>query len=175
MVGGISIMRGRSAMIRKSLITGLLISTTLIPRAQPRTYAIAAEQSTLLAGVVTDTTGAVIPGAEITLIAAEKSIPATTADDGRFSIHAASGDYVLKVSSMGFRSYEQSIHLVSSTQGALHIVLQVSWGSGVNIAPETAPVPIENASLSSTIPLKPLPPLLLHRRTPKSIPLRPPF
>ncbi|GAB4357195.1 MAG: hypothetical protein OHK0021_01520 [Bryobacter sp.] len=64
--------------------------------------------NSLLRGVVTDPSGAVIPGASITLSAGE-FVKVTTSDaEGKFSIsNVPSGKYTIRVSSVGFNLFEQ--------------------------------------------------------------------
>lgn len=64
-----------------------------------------------LSGTVTDTTGAVIPRASITLYSQDHSITrnATTAADGTYTVVAlASGTWEAHVTAAGFRAYENS-------------------------------------------------------------------
>lgn len=153
--------------MRRYLTSGLLLLTAGIPSAQAQTYS-TANPSATIAGTVLDSSGAVIPKAEIKLTAVETSVATTASDQGQFSIHTKSGDYVLKVSSLGFRPYEQSIHVVSSSEEQLRVILQVGDGCSVCFV-ENSPVPLLNASLSSTIPLQYLPPLPLHRKSLKTL------
>jgi len=161
-------------MMRTTFISVLLISVAIISRAQPQTNIASVEPSATLVGIVVDTSGAVISKAQITLVGEGKSITATTVENGQFSIPTKSGDYVLKVSSPGFRPYEQVIRWSPSSKGSsepLFIVLHVSEGGGVCLLPcggfENPSVPVLQSSLSSMIPLEPLPPLSLHRKTSK--------
>jgi Carboxypeptidase regulatory-like domain len=150
------------------LTSGLLLLTAGIPSAQAQTYS-AANPSATIAGTVLDSSGAVIPKAEIKLTAVETSVAATASDQGQFSIQTKPGDYVLKVSSLGFRPYEQSIHVVSSSEEQLRVILQVGDSCSVCFEENIPPAPILNASLSSTIPLQSLPPLPLHRKSLKRL------
>ncbi len=153
-------------------MSGLLLLMAGIPSAQAQTHS-TADPSVTISGTVLDTSGAVIPNAEIKLTAVETSVATTASDQGQFSIHTKPGDYVLKVSSLGFRPYEQSIHVVSSSEEQLRVILQVCDGSRVDSCSvcfnENAPAPLLNASLSSTIPLQYLPPLPLHRKSLKRL------
>ncbi len=95
----------------------------------------------------------------------------------QFSIPTKSGDYVLKVSSPGFRPYEQVIRWSPSSKGSsepLFIVLHVSEGGGVCLLPcggfENPSVPVLQSSLSSMIPLEPLLRSHFTERLPKGIP-----
>lgn len=148
---------------RKSFAIGLLTVIVLLPQGRSQTVPISAQTMTI-AGTVLDASGAVISKAEIKLTAVETSVATTASDQGQFSIHVKPGDYVLAVWSLGFRPYEQSVHVISSSEEQLRIILQVGGGSRVDRVFDT-PVPFLNASLSSTIPLQSLPRLPLHRKS----------
>ncbi|RZU42885.1 carboxypeptidase-like regulatory domain-containing protein [Edaphobacter modestus] len=150
-------------------MSGLLVLMAGIPSAQAQTHS-TADPSVTISGTVLDTSGAVIPNAEIKLTAVETSVATTASDQGQFSIHTKPGDYVLKVSSLGFRPYELSIHVASSSEEQLRVILQVGGGCSVCFEENIPPAPILNASLSSTIPLQSLPPLPLHRKSLKRLP-----
>jgi len=76
---------------------------------------------------VYDTTGAVLPGVELTLEnAQEQKQQATTRADGRFDFpQAAPGKYVLTATLPGFRSLKQEFELKSSRDWDRAITLQV--------------------------------------------------
>src|SRR3954466_14731578 len=58
-----------------------------------------------LAGVITDSTGAVVPGAKVTAIGPTGNRSVTSEQDGRFTLPSLSpGTYSLKVEKQGFRA-----------------------------------------------------------------------
>ncbi len=129
-------------------------------------FAQAQSQTATITGTVTDASGAAIPKAKVTLEVTNGPVLQTIADaSGRFAIAAEPGEYVLKASSLGFMTYRQPIHLVVATPITEDVKLQISWNSGPvvdNIPPPQ--VELLTASLTSTLPLRPLPPLKLRAR-----------
>lgn len=159
---------------RKSFAIGLLTVIVLLPQGRSQTVPISAQTITVH-GTVSDQTGAVIPGAQILLDSLGKGIAETiVSSEGHFSIQTELGAYVLKVSSPGFRTYQESVHWTSSTQEPMRIILQVAEGGGVNpcsslCGVSTPPIPLLTITLSSLLPLQPLPPLRLHARNLKKL------
>jgi hypothetical protein len=148
-------------------ITLLFLGTAA---AYSQTQSVTPPKATFVSGYVTDATGASIPKATIRLEAKEKSILSVIADQaGHFAIEAQPGEYTLRVLSPGFATYQQSINLTNETSVEKDIVLQIGGGSTVLLLcpPSCWPAPIQllDASLTSTLPLNPLPPLKLHKRT----------
>jgi|GEM_PF-3229881 len=123
-------------------------------------------ESVVLSGTVTDTTGAVIPQAKITLEITHGPVLRTLTDAaGRFAITAPPGDYILKAYSQGFMPYHQPVHLVPAVPVTKHVTLQIGIGfSSGPVVVITPPIELLNASLTSSLPLKPLPPIRLHTR-----------
>ena len=133
------------------------------------TPVVVSHNSASLSGYVQDVTGASIPGAIITLknngniIQEIGSNPA-----GHFSTEAQLGEYTLEVSSPGFATYKEAIKLKdpASLGKDKFIVLQIASGSLLSCSlPCFWPPSIEllDASLTFTLPLKPLPPFRLRR------------
>jgi len=101
--------------------------------------AIAQVSGSVLQGVVEDSTGGAISGAQITLRSSSGRIAATTLSnsEGRFSLSGVSpGNYVLQVKSGGFETLEKDISLsATSSTPALHIGMHVaSVRESVNVS-----------------------------------------
>lgn len=84
-------------------------------------FAAATGVAQTVSGTVTDTRGAVISGAEITLESGGKTDKTTTAADGTFSFSNATAGK-LSVTASGFKQY--SIEITSENPGPFSIVLQ---------------------------------------------------
>ncbi|HZU21380.1 MAG TPA: carboxypeptidase-like regulatory domain-containing protein, partial [Terriglobales bacterium] len=88
-----------------------------------------AQVSSALSGVVLDTTGAVIPGAEVTATNTETNaaVTVTTNFEGRFRfVSLAVGDYSLRISKSGFReAVLPNVRLVVGQEATTAITLQV--------------------------------------------------
>lgn len=100
-----------------------------------------------VAGSVADSTGAVVPGATITLHGSSVSAPpsATTGADGRFTLSAVpAGHYDLQVSSPGFQPASQPIDLHPRDLALLTSVLHVGASA------QTVQVTGANAGLLTT-------------------------
>jgi hypothetical protein len=127
--------------------------------AQPSTAAIF--------GYVLDAENAVIPKAAITLKTPwDPPLQAIADENGHFAIRAKPGYYTLMATSPGFSTHQESIHLADATSIKKDIVLQVGHsGCGVCVTRAAAPIETLDTSLTSTLPLNPLPPLKLHKPT----------
>jgi len=87
-----------------------------------------------IVGTVTDTSGAVVPGADVELrsVASGKTRPATTDASGRFSFSGLpKGDYVIQVSQMGFKTAVQDLTLEERDRAVLSAVLSIGHASEV--------------------------------------------
>ena len=124
-----------------------------------------------ISGTITDINGAVIPKAVVSVEKlAGPHIQAIADERGHFAMEARPGDYTLKVSSPGFREHQESIHLLNATSIKEGIILQVSFCSPcVTVISISAPIEPLNASLKSTLPLNPVPPLKLPSTNSKSL------
>lgn len=138
----------------------------MAPSAQPQS-ASKAETATI-SGTVTDTAGARVPGAGIQLAPpGTPSIQTKTDGRGEFEITAGPGEYVLQTVTPGFMTDKLPVHLSATTPTTTHIVLQLeNSGCGVCISIEPATIKTLDASLSTTLPLTPMPPLKQASRKP---------
>lgn len=110
-----------------------------------------------LSGTVSDTTGAVIPGAAVKLTdnATQVVRNATTGADGGYSFHELPpGNYTVAVSASGFKSSTlTNISVVAETPRSADIKLEVG-GSGETVTVNGASVPAlqtSDATISGTI------------------------
>jgi hypothetical protein len=96
---------------RLAIATIALLGLTLLGPAVPRAWAQAQAFSASLSGFVYDNTGAVVPGAAVTLSNPDKGFSQTlaTQPDGAYSFTLLPpGTYALKVEKSGFQTYVQS-------------------------------------------------------------------
>ena len=149
-------------------ITLLFLGTAA---AYSQTQSVAPPKATVVSGYVTDTSGASIPKATIRLEAKGKSILSVITDQaGHFAIESRPGEYTLTVISLGFATYQQSINLADETSIEKDIVLKIAVsGCGVCVTQADPPIGTLDASLTTPLPLNPLPPLKLHKHMPAKI------
>jgi hypothetical protein len=80
-------------------------------------------------GTVTDSTGAIIPGAQVKLLAADGTSAAAAATDtsGNFRLQPPhAGDYTLNVSLPGFQQSTQPLHLRGTLPMTLNVTMKVA-------------------------------------------------
>ena len=121
------------------------------------TQTASAQFNAQLSGAVTDTTGAVIPGAAVKLTdnATQVVRTTTTGPDGGYSFHELPpGTYTVEVSANGFKSSTlNNIFVVAETPRSANIKLEVG-GSGETVTVNGASVPAlqtSDATISGTI------------------------
>jgi hypothetical protein len=134
-------------------------------------FASAQSNTATITGTVTDGTGAVIPKTEIVLEVTNGTVLRTITDtEGHFALETEPGEYVLKISSPDPRMvrYSSHIRLTAATPVNQNVKLYVTgdYGPVIEWRP---PIELLNASVASTLPLRPLPPLKLHARKPTSL------
>ncbi len=110
-----------------------------------------------LSGIVGDPTGAVVPGATVTLsnVGTGAARAATTDQAGGFTFAAvAAGDYNLMVTARGFEKYAQSgIHLSAGdakTLDDIHLVVGAT-SETVSVTSTVSGLPLDNGQVSATI------------------------
>ena len=113
--------------------------------------ACADELNARVRGVVTDPSGAVIPGAQVTATNVGTGVNRTTktATDGSFEILQllAPGDYKVNVKTAGFRTYEATgIHLDVGQVYVLNVPMQVGTVTQ-QVVVEATPVQVEKTSM----------------------------
>lgn len=120
-------------MLRIALLSALLVCPLAYQAAHaavdtPTTPAATSAVATV-SGAVADSTGAIIPGAQVQLTDATGAVLATATTDGsgNFRIHPPSqGDYSLTVSLQGFETHTQQLHVGATAGPPLNIALSVA-------------------------------------------------
>ncbi|HEX4007352.1 MAG TPA: TonB-dependent receptor [Acidobacteriaceae bacterium] len=80
-------------------------------------------------GTVTDATGAIVPGAQVSLLAPDGSVAATAVSDasGMFRVEPPhAGQFVVSVSSAGFQAVTQTVHVGAAVLAPLAMVLSTA-------------------------------------------------
>ncbi len=110
-----------------------------------------------LSGAVTDPSGAVVAGAELTLTNTATNFEAkfTTNDRGEFTFrNLTPGTYDLKVSKSGFQNYVQKgIILTINAVGRADVMLQIGGQTEtVTVTGDASPINFENATIQGGVP-----------------------
>ena len=126
--------------------------------------------SSSLSGLVADTSGAVIPGADVVARnnATGAQSTAVTDSGGRFTIPALPpGTYTVKVSLMGFKTWSApDVQLISATPASVRAVLEVgALAETVVVEGATEIVQTQSAAVQTTIAVKQIEALPLVTRT----------
>jgi hypothetical protein len=104
-------------------LAALALACVLTPSLMAQSFTAA------IRGVVTDASGAAVPGAKVTVTEADRNIPhpVSTDEAGRYSVSALPpGPYTLTVEANGFRKYVQGrFELTVQQQATLDIQMQV--------------------------------------------------
>lgn len=104
----------------KSVVLALTVLFLLV------LYQQAAAQTGLLRGEVTDPTGAVVSGAQVTLAGRTQVHQTETHADGRFSIRTLPGSYTLKITARGFAPLRTGVELTQGKVKNLNIPLEIA-------------------------------------------------
>src|SRR5690606_24958133 len=112
--------------------------------------------STEVLGTVTDETGAVVPGAHVTLlrIATGEKRQAITDNDGNYSFPLIEiGDYTVTVALQGFKTQTQTgINVAYQQKARVNVVLNVgSTTERVEVTAEGVDLKTDDAAVSTTI------------------------
>ncbi|HEV2212084.1 MAG TPA: carboxypeptidase regulatory-like domain-containing protein, partial [Gammaproteobacteria bacterium] len=140
----------------------LLLSVPALLRAQNTTAG-------AIAGTVTDSTGAVVPAAQVTITnqATQKQSTATSSDRGAYSVeNLPDGDYTLNASKSGFAETTVSgIHLDPGQRRDQDVRLNVGGVSAkVTVEADTLAVQTESGESGGTISAKEVTNLMLNGR-----------
>jgi len=102
-----------------------------------------------LAGVITDSTGAVVPGAKVTAVGPTGNKSVTSEQDGRFTLPALSpGTYSLKVEKQGFRAADvKGVEIVINRTSSVSIGLQPGSATEV-VEVSAAAITVDTTSTS---------------------------
>lgn len=109
----------------------LLFCLLLLPAARVcsgQLPAAAATRPTHFAARITDATGALIPGAHVTLVADGVRLAQTSGPDGAFTLDLAPGLYTATVSCPGFETVTQPVTIPAAESHALTFLLRVAQG-----------------------------------------------
>jgi hypothetical protein len=133
-------------------------------------FASAQSNTATITGTVTDDAGAVIPKTEIALEVTNGPVLRTITDPkGHFALEAEPGESVLKISSPGFMTVSIKVRLSAATSLNQNVKLPVAGIYDGPVISESLTLELLNVSVTSTLPLRPLPPLKLHARKPTSL------
>ena len=113
----------------------------------------------VVSGTVIDTTGATIPGAKVQLIHPGRlALESRTDNQGAFEIPVEPGEYTLETLAPGFARYQTFLPVSATNPPTVRIKLEIAnGGCGVCVSVQP-PIETLDASLTSTIPLPPMPP-----------------
>src|SRR5262245_47928063 len=108
-----------------------------------------------ITGVVTDPSGAVVAGAEITILATATNVAKTTISEtgGQYNVPLAPGIYQIQVSLPGFKKYQAgNVVVTAATTVRLDIKLEVGAISEVvSVTPDLARLQTENAKITTAV------------------------
>lgn len=125
-----------------------------------------------LSGYLTDGFGNPISVGVLSLVTKDEDsvVDGTLDQAGHFAIAAHPGDYTLYVSVSGFERFSEPIHLGDTSTATKNIALKLSKlvECGPCLGPSGPPSKVDllSTSLTSTLPLHPLPPLKFRRHIP---------
>ena len=152
-------MQRKNHLKRHLVRSGLLSTCLLVPngamRLTPRAYAQATTAS--LGGTVTDTTGAVVPNAQIVLKSTLRGDTRTSVSNaaGVFNFAAvSSGDYVVTITAAGFKAFQQTgIHLDPGDERSVRDIKLEAGGATetVEVTTATDTVNLDSGEQSSLI------------------------
>ncbi len=119
-------------------------------------YAQGGGATTTLSGIVTDTSGGVLPGVTIEAKENATAVTFTAVSDGegRFTIpNIAPGTYTVKVSLEGFKSFvSPDVKILTATPASMQVKLEVgALTENVVVTSATSVVQTQTATVSSTI------------------------
>ena len=154
----------QSCRVRKQFL-GMLVLMLAIAAGHAQSQFPTSPKDAAISGTVYDPTGAPVPQATITLKSKEGFILQAESDqNGRFAIEAWPGEYTLRISSQGFRTFSEPASLTATTSLAKRAVLQIDFCSPC-VTVERPAIALEPGTpLTATLQLQPLPPFKLHHR-----------
>jgi Carboxypeptidase regulatory-like domain len=145
----------RTFMLRRWFVVMVIAASNFVQAQSP---------TATITGTVTDTSGAVIPQAKITLQTASGPVQQTKVDTaGRFTMVVGSGEYSLNISAWGFEPFSQLISLAAATTLTKPVVLSISSMDYCGPCVNLVLIELETPNpLTATLSLQPLPPLKSH-------------
>ncbi len=138
------------------LWSGLAILFVLLTGTAPLANAQLATTTATLSGTVTDPTGALVPGAAVTLSSQEKGITRqlTTSTEGRYSfIQLPPSAYVLTIKAKGFENYKQTGITLNPAQTATqNVTLTVGTESqSVTVTADATMLNADNSNVATDL------------------------
>jgi hypothetical protein len=108
-----------------------------------------------ITGVVTDPSGSVVAGAEVTIIAIATNTAKTTtsSSSGQYNVPLTPGAYQVQVTQSGFKKYvANNVVVTASTAVRLDITLELGGVTEiVSVTPDVARLQTENAKVSTSV------------------------
>lgn len=140
--------RGRAGLFAFSSLLGILclLAATSVSFAQGN--------SSTLSGVVKDPNEAVVPGAVVTLVNAQRGDQRDTKtnDDGRYVFTSVDpGAYTLRVEAQGFKTSETRVTLAPTETRGVDVGLEIGVAGDVTVTDEPSPIKTETGERSDTI------------------------
>ena len=152
-------------------VRAMTLSLTMVPAAISLGTASAyAQVSATINGTVTDSTGAVISGAKVTMIneASKEPRESVANSEGYFAFPALlPGTYTVKIDAKGFQGYQQTGIAVSSGDNRKLIDLVLPIGSEaqtVEVQANTQIIPVENGQRAALLDYKDIQQLAIQGR-----------
>ncbi len=148
----------------------LLMVAVMLVAASTLVFAQGGGTTASLSGVVTDSSGAVLPGADIEVKnnATGALYPAVTDGEGRFTIPALNpGTYTVKVSLMGFKTFvAPDVQVLTATPASVRASLELGELTETVVVTGAAEiVQTQTASVQTTVAIKQIEALPLTTRT----------
>jgi hypothetical protein len=135
------------------LLFGALLAALVLFATSP--VALAQGTNGTIRGVVKDPNGAIVPGATVTLINAQRGDErqATTSDNGSYVFPSVEpGAYTLRVEGQGFKNFEQKFSLAPNETRGLDADLEIGVaGETVTVTDEGSAIKTETGERSDTI------------------------
>jgi hypothetical protein len=142
--------------MRKIRISARVLLVLLLALATEARPLFAQVKSSAITGTVTDTTGAVVPNAAITVTEQETNVSTTAQsnDKGEYSVpYLPIGKYTLSVTATGFSTYKKTdINLAGATTVRADVPMAIgSTTSSIEVTANALAIQTENATVSDAV------------------------
>ena len=152
----------RIRLLRRLLLPAWVAIATMLgieAVSSPCAYAQIATTTASISGTVTDPSGAVVPGAAVTLISSEKGVTRsfTTENTGRyFFTQLPPALYTLTVRARGFEAYQQAGLVLNAAQSASQdVTLTIgSETQSISVVADASQLNTDNSNIAADIPGK---------------------